>query len=382
VTDLADTLAALLADPLEQTHHRRLADRVAEEYADPRAELLRLVCAHKASDGPRLAYAAFCEANGEGERAEFVRVQCELARGPEGIHCSRVAISRQGEFDCRPIGGEPMPAPGERVTARVLTGVPSRRVWMTFTGVVRERRADEWGGSFLIDNALGRDWTAVLSARERELDGSTCLDAEVARLIAWGMRPSWGRGFVAAVICTAKDWLAHADALLAEHPVEHCTLTTRPECTRHIATAIAFRVLPAEWTADGEPCAFDTDEGLGAELRRKWPGVAFTLPPPAVGALLPQDGWACEERSDELGTERDDGAHRFQPALRYLELRLNLPHGPVVPIGTRFGPVVATDHTGARWECEAILTRATQNLAATPVTEYEAISVGAVHQVA
>ncbi len=34
------------------------------------------------------------------------------------------------------------------------------------------------------------------------------------------------RGFVAAVTCTAQDWLAHGDAITAAQPIEEVTLTT------------------------------------------------------------------------------------------------------------------------------------------------------------
>jgi len=46
------------------------------------AALLRAVCECPADDAPRLIYADWLEENGGGERAEFVRVQCELARIP------------------------------------------------------------------------------------------------------------------------------------------------------------------------------------------------------------------------------------------------------------------------------------------------------------
>ena len=48
-----------------------------------RDALLRAVCDHPEDDTPRLRYAEFLEATGDpddGLRAEFIRVQCELAR--------------------------------------------------------------------------------------------------------------------------------------------------------------------------------------------------------------------------------------------------------------------------------------------------------------
>jgi hypothetical protein len=36
------------------------------------------------------------------------------------------------------------------------------------------------------------------------------------------------RGFIGQIECTAADWLAHGDSILAAHPVVSVTLTTRP----------------------------------------------------------------------------------------------------------------------------------------------------------
>lgn len=49
--------------------------------ADP---LLATILAHPEDDLPRLVYADWLEERGEHERAEFIRVQCELAKSP---HC-------------------------------------------------------------------------------------------------------------------------------------------------------------------------------------------------------------------------------------------------------------------------------------------------------
>ncbi len=57
------------------------------------ALLLRAVIANPADDAPRLVYADALDECGQHERAEFIRVQCELANGkcfcfsPDGIGC-------------------------------------------------------------------------------------------------------------------------------------------------------------------------------------------------------------------------------------------------------------------------------------------------------
>ncbi|MBX9582464.1 MAG: TIGR02996 domain-containing protein [Gemmataceae bacterium] len=47
-----------------------------------RAALLRTVIAHPDDDTPRLVYADWLDDHGEADRAELIRVQCELARAP------------------------------------------------------------------------------------------------------------------------------------------------------------------------------------------------------------------------------------------------------------------------------------------------------------
>src|SRR6516164_9385292 len=46
--------------------------------------LFRTILAQPADDAPRLVYADWLEEHGEPERAEFIRLQCERARLPEG----------------------------------------------------------------------------------------------------------------------------------------------------------------------------------------------------------------------------------------------------------------------------------------------------------
>src|SRR5262249_19745392 len=56
--------------------------------------LLRAIAAAPADDGPRLAFADWLQAHGEPERAEFIRVQCELVGG-------QLAEQRQGPLKRR-----------------------------------------------------------------------------------------------------------------------------------------------------------------------------------------------------------------------------------------------------------------------------------------
>src|SRR5437762_302027 len=53
---------------------------------------------HPDEDGPRLVYADWLEENGQPARAEFIRVQCERARLPEGDPRRRTLEAREAEL--------------------------------------------------------------------------------------------------------------------------------------------------------------------------------------------------------------------------------------------------------------------------------------------
>ena len=148
--------------------------------------LLARILADPGDDTVRLVYADWLEENGRSERAGFVRVQIEIARHP-GMNCGSMYCSERGPEglcdDCRRF---------KRLRKRERE--------------LAERHAHDWDGPPV-------PWTA-------------CLDATLPP--ALGHSFVFRRGFVEAVTCTAADWLAHGDALLAAHPVTEVTLTTRP----------------------------------------------------------------------------------------------------------------------------------------------------------
>lgn len=76
------------------------------------------------------------------------------------------------------------------------------------------------------------------------------------------------RGFVERVTCAADDWLAHADAILRQHPVRAVTLTTWPRADLAPGSrpgSFAIRATSPEW--------------LARYLAERWPRIAFTPPP-------------------------------------------------------------------------------------------------------
>lgn len=151
-----------------------------------RTALLAAIIREPDEDTPRLVYADFLEENGQPERAEFIRVQVELARHPCGLL-----------------------APGTV--------------------------------HFVAPSCRGCDQVAALRRRQMELlpPNPDC-DGPLSAFYRHGTW-KYQRGFVEKIIAiTAANWLLCADAVLAEHPIRKVTLTTVP--------AVGFReYLAEEW---------------------------------------------------------------------------------------------------------------------------------------
>jgi uncharacterized protein (TIGR02996 family) len=134
---------------------------------------LRAILAHPTDDGPRLVAADWWDEQGAAARAEFVRVQCELAR-------------------LEPAARKPR---GQRKYGKRIRALNRRELKLYRGGWDAEVIPSAW-----------------VTANE-------IYPASVYR-----------RGFVEEVICPAADFLAHADAILAACPLRRVRLTTWPEC--------------------------------------------------------------------------------------------------------------------------------------------------------
>lgn len=181
--------------------------------------LLRAILANPADDTARLVYADWLDEQGQGERAEFIRVQCEIAV----IAAEEAALGQKG--------GRKSLAEYERC---------DRLAWRRRELESRERAV------------LSAHWRAWVPLTEGYVSASypTATGESAPAVEVDGRTYLFRRGFVSHVTCTAADWLAHADALVAAHPVERVTLTTwagRPE------------VLEDHYLED------------------RWPRIAFTL---------------------------------------------------------------------------------------------------------
>jgi uncharacterized protein (TIGR02996 family) len=125
--------------------------------------LLRAVLLDPGDDGPRLVYADWLDEHGEHDRAEFIRVEIELLTAPR-------------EYDSFDLD------------------IPAGR----YAQLLKRRHR------LLVSKAAENEWP-VPAARIRNY--------------------AWDRGFVGEVACTAADFLAHAAALFAAHPIVKVTLS-------------------------------------------------------------------------------------------------------------------------------------------------------------
>jgi uncharacterized protein (TIGR02996 family) len=192
--------------------------------------LLAAILAEPDDDGPRLVYADWLEEHGEPARAEFVRVQLALA-GPcplAGAGCLRQSTCEH----CWPLRRRE----GELLEARAPSG------WLNRL---------EWVGPVLAPHAHGGSWVVPFR-----------------------------RGFVESVACTAADWLAHADGILAAQPVEQVRLADWPESNWRGSLLRREVCLPGRtWVGYRDvPRGEGVDYWEQALLRHYWPRITFVLP--------------------------------------------------------------------------------------------------------
>lgn len=217
--------------------------------------LLKAVLAEPDSYEPRLVLADWCEENGLGERSEFIRVQCELGNTPE----------------------------------------PEAK---TFKPLVHTAAYHEGEGVCVRCTRTAECRYHVLRRREREL--------LVEHWVAWSpecefssLSPhthlphwKWRRGFLEVIRLDAADWLAHADALLAAHPVREVEMTTWPQLERREVSAtygswVGYR-LPGRSHECRFPNTLDehSEDVLACDflLKHHWPGIKFEFLPfkPAI----------------------------------------------------------------------------------------------------
>lgn len=179
--------------------------------------LLRAILAAPHEDTPRLVYADWLQEHSHDARAEFIRVQVEMAKTPT---CDR----RQARRPCYQDG---------QCRWCFLAIQRTQLMWLTPDGgpALWKQWCDGVDPSWVLLDTDNDQWT-------------------------FGMH----RGFLDAVTLAAADWLAHGDAIRARHPVKSVRLTTWPGET-------------VGWNR--EPSFLRPDGNVEYE---GWPGVTFQLP--------------------------------------------------------------------------------------------------------
>lgn len=233
------------------------------------AGLLRAVLAEPGDDFARLVYADAMEERGEADRSEFVRVQCRLAALPDEIGRVRQHEHRAQSY----AGGHMNPA--------YFCPLCNRETDLLQEAYDLRRREQE-----LLGPRWG-DWLGPAVA-----DGAVCLNLNPfgpGETNGW-LGVSYGRGFVESVVCTAADWLRHADAILVAHPVREVTLTTDPHVSitdweNMEEVRLCFPggdVPPLAVNLLRQPRNMNYLEyvraSVAAHLSRRWPGITFRLP--------------------------------------------------------------------------------------------------------
>lgn len=244
------------------------------------AAFLAKIIAEPDEDVHRLVYADWLQDHGRPERAEFIRVQCEIA--------ALVASE---------------PAPPAHVEPEV------RGAWLAGYRSAMHREMSTMA-AFLGD----RECRCVRCLQKRECELWAVLSPEqfLSGLVpntCWRLRDEplrdrqhgWvvRRGFVEEAKLTAADWLAHGDAVRAAHPVTRVALTTLPEVQwsprvgppnngRHCwLTGLSRAQLL--WV-QRIVCPEQARQRIALELLKDaWPGVAFALPPAGTAAHTTYD---------------------------------------------------------------------------------------------
>jgi uncharacterized protein (TIGR02996 family) len=219
--------------------------------------LLAAILAHPGEDTPRLMYADWLDENGEPARAEFIRVQ--------------VAIARPGCYACQ-FRAEVLPNSSPAAAPRSCRCPADKRA---LPG--RERELLEEHRGALVPVVAG-------------LDVEPCLNPDTRYPVEDGRATGLPvRGLCERLRITASDWLTHADAILARHPVRRVRITDEIAVEINVEDE-QFRVRTARmyrvFTKHRNPRAYDDlrklrpkrAAGPAQALGVIWPGVEFELP--------------------------------------------------------------------------------------------------------
>lgn len=219
--------------------------------------LLAGICSHPHDDTPRLVYADWLDENGQPERAEFIRVQCELAAREatmldEPCRCVATAESllayQRGEY-C---------APCERRLRPI------------------ERLLDR-GREFL--KVYGNEWSRPVCVQVGGID-ALGPDSDGWFYSSTGNEPCWrfGRGFPAELRCTWADWLEESGPAIMRTISQVELMGEVPVPVLRMADTGEFLASLNGRSHKAMPLALTDNELLAAWCAGEWPGVTFRIP--------------------------------------------------------------------------------------------------------
>jgi uncharacterized protein (TIGR02996 family) len=227
--------------------------------------LLRTILEQPGDDAARLVYSDWLEEQGNADLAEFVRVQCALAKyGPRSADVLyHETLGRRGK-QCDDISCELCD--------------------------LNRRERELWAAALVI----------ILDTAKTDLPNTVVAyrSGEHPEFLPPGPAAYVRRGFVDEVRCSLADWQAHGPTIVTQQPVTRVTLTDRrpvgvgsPDGDQWFfmfgnAQQIqeGDTVLPAAWHDDrpGPPPSFPTAEAAVAYASRlgvNWARSAAGLPP-------------------------------------------------------------------------------------------------------
>lgn len=249
--------------------------------------LLEAVLREPGDDTPRLVYADWLDEHGRPERAEFVRVQVELARTPEPEIKTAGHVANQPDGFCAACRKT---SPG-RCQYHALERRERELRDLRHPERPNEHLADSWffAGRVVTHGSEGPIWWYPPAP-----DGATGYDITLSR------------GFVSGITLDADAWLRHADALYW-HPEQtekcwrcegHSVREPKRPGWGHCPDCDSAGRVPRPFPATAQPIERVTFSALGSDAmvgwvgdnlyRRRddpdvwecdrWPGVVFFLP--------------------------------------------------------------------------------------------------------
>jgi len=269
------------------------------------------ILAEPDEDVHRLAYADWLDEQGEHARAEFIRVQCELAREPEFVKV--VGPDRRINRTCVEKGGEWWEENPRHAELRI-------REWELLEAHAREWFALPAGLEMVPDHPHWRRDSRGVPQPGIDPHGATrptervWIETSNLAFLAnhpTRIRATIRRGFVESVACSGDGWARHGDAILAEHPVRKVTFTDagpRLElgCSWEYGSAYHYVLagrevtVPAGVMATAAGCRDEDLRPLRLVLSARWPQI-------------PPEGWTFAPAAfdEDRHPRSEDG--RFAP---------------------------------------------------------------------